>query len=84
MSQLRSVFTTPRSQPLIGIPFEENGQEVIRYFSEEALRNDALSSENVEQVLELAGAWEKLSWKDMASSLDRIRHQSPPTPPVDL
>ena len=84
MSELRSVFTTPSSQPLIGIPFEENGQEIIRYFSEEALRNDALSSENVEQVLELAGAWEKLSWEDMASSLDRIRHQSTPTPPVEL
>jgi len=28
-------FTIASNQPLIGIPFQENGKEVIRYFSEE-------------------------------------------------
>ena len=77
-------LTIPSDQPLIGIPFHEDGREVIRYFPEEALVNHASSSEVTKHALRLAGAWSDLSWEVMERELDTIRHQSTPTPPIDL
>ncbi len=79
-----SVFTIPSNQPLIGIPFEENGQEVTRYFSEEAQADTTVSEDVTQTALKLAGAWSDLHWEDMERELDRIRHESTPTPPIDL
>ncbi len=59
MPQDSFVITVPSSQPLIGIPFDENGQEVVRYFSDEALTQYA--SPVTKDVLKLAGAWGDLS-----------------------
>jgi hypothetical protein len=40
-----SFFLTPGfRKPLIDIPFEENGQEVVRYFSEETQADKAVSN----------------------------------------
>ena len=78
------VFTIPSSQPLIGIPFEENGREVVRYFSEETQADAAVSEDATQTALELAGVWSDLSWEDMETKLNTIRHQSTPTPPIDL
>lgn len=77
-------FTSASNQPLIGIPFWENGKEVIRYFSEEAVADQAVSEDATQKALSLAGAWSDLDWKDMEKELDRIRHQSNPTPPIAL
>ena len=77
-------FTLTPNQPLIGIPFEENGHEVVRYFSEEAQADKAVSDEVTQTALDLAGAWSDLDWEDMQQELDRIRHQSQPTPPIEL
>ncbi len=73
------VVTIPSRQPLIGIPFEENGQEVVRYFSEEAQVDQAVSAEATQTALQLAGAWSDLDWTQMERALERIRHDSPPT-----
>lgn len=32
----------------------------------------------------LAGAWRDLAWDDEVEALDRIRHASRPTPPIEL
>ncbi len=77
-------FTLTSHQPLIGIPFEENGQEVVRYFSEEAQADKAVSEGTTQAALRLAGAWSDLDWDDMEQALDRIRHESKPTPPFEL
>jgi hypothetical protein len=45
-----------------------------------ATANQAL----VADVLLLAGAWDELSWGEIAAGLDRIRHESEPTPPIEL
>ena len=37
-------LTLANNQPLIGIPFVENGQEVVRYFSEEAQADKAVQT----------------------------------------
>jgi hypothetical protein len=31
----------------------------------------------------LAGAWADLGWEEALDELDRIRHESQPTPPID-
>ena len=82
MAHQQPTFTQTQSQPLIGIPFEENGKEVIRYFSEEEIADQAVSASEAETALSLAGAWSDLDWVEMEKSLDRIRHESRPTPPI--
>lgn len=77
-------FTLTPNQPLIGIPFEENGQEIVRYFSEEAQADKAVSDDATQTALKLAGAWSDLDWDDMELALDHIRHDSTPTPPLEL
>ncbi len=77
-------FTLSGNQPLIGIPFEENGKEIVRYFSEETQADNAVSDDATQTALDLAGAWSDLSWEETEKELDRIRHQSKPTPPFKL
>lgn len=69
-------------QPLIAIIFEEDGQEIVRYFTDEAEADAALPSESVQAALDLAGAWSHLDWEEVEAELDRIRHASQPTPPI--
>ena len=38
----------------------------------------------MQQALSLAGSWDDLDWDEMEAALDRIRHDSPPTPPITL
>jgi hypothetical protein len=71
-------------QPLIGIPFSENGHEVIRYFTDEAAADAAVREQAIQRAVSLAGSWSDLEWVEMEAALDRIRHESPPTPPITL
>ena len=32
----------------------------------------------------LAGAWRDLAWDDEAEAFDRMRHETPPTSPIEL
>ncbi len=72
-------FMAHRDQPLIGVISRKNSQEVVHYFA------DATSSSNaIQEILGLAGAWSDLNWDVMERELDRIRHESRPTPPISL
>ncbi len=71
-------------QPLISIIVQQDGQEVVRYFADEAVADAALADDTVQDALNLAGAWSDLDWNEMVEALDRIRHESRPTPPIDL
>jgi hypothetical protein len=66
--------------PLIGVPGHENGRDVVRYFASEADADAAL----LDDALGLAGEWSDLDWDETIDALDRIRHESVPTPPIDL
>ena len=70
------------NQPLIGIVLQEDDQEVVRYFADEEAADAALSQGAIQQALNLAGAWSDLGWEEAEAELDRIRHQSQPTPPI--
>lgn len=77
-------LTTRPDQPLIGVVVEEHGQEVVRYFAGEAEADAAISDEAVQEALNLAGAWSDLDWEELETALDQIRHESKPTPPIEL
>jgi hypothetical protein len=77
-------FMAHRDQPLIGVISHKNGQEVVHYFAEEAEADATSSSDAIQEILGLAGAWSDLNWDIMERELDRIRHESRPTPPISL
>jgi hypothetical protein len=72
------------NQPLIGIPFEENGHEGVRYFTDEKAADAAVSDSTTQAALSVIGAWRDMDWEEMVDALDRIRHESTPTPPIEL
>jgi hypothetical protein len=80
----RHSFDVSAGQPLIGIPLEENGRDVVRYFADEAEADAALAARKHRDVRHLAGIWKDLDWNAAADELDHIRHDSTPTPPLDL
>ena len=69
-------------QPLIGVMTEEQGREVVRYFTQEADADRVLVEDTTQAALALAGAWSDLAWDELEQALARIRHESPPTPPL--
>jgi hypothetical protein len=77
-------LSVPSHQPLISIPFEENGQAMVRYFPSEEAADAALPAGTTQKALSVIGAWSDLDWDEMIESLDRIRHESKPTPPIEL
>ncbi len=79
-----SSFLVHGDEPLIGLIDEENGQEVVIYFTEEQADGQAASKQAIQDALRLAGAWKDLNWEEMERELDRIRHESPPSPPLAL
>ena len=69
--------------PLIGIVLIENGQEVVRYFANEAEAEAAIAARSTADAHSLAGAWADLDWEEASDALERIRHDNEPTPPID-
>jgi hypothetical protein len=81
IQELTSVQADP-GQPLIGVMTEEQGREVVRYFTKEAEADRVLAEDTTQAALALAGAWSDLAWDELEQALDRIRHESQPTPPL--
>lgn len=71
-------------QRVIAIPGTADGQMVTRYFVEEGARAPSERDASVAAALNAAGAWADLDWDEMEAALDRIRHESRPTPPITL
>ena len=68
--------------PLIGVILVEDGQEVVRYFANEAVTDSVIASHIATDARSLAGAWADLDWEEAVDALHRIRHDSEPTPPI--
>lgn len=82
-------LTTRGDQPLIGVLTHQGIEEIVQYFTseEEADRARSEDTESLARALQLIGAWEHIDNEDgpdMLEELDRIRHQSKPTPPLEL
>lgn len=79
-----SGFTVQDNQPLIGISMQSNGGEVVQFFTDEDEADAAIPQDAIQDALNLAGAWSDLDWEEMEEALDKIRHESKPTPPLSL
>ncbi len=42
------------------------------------------SEDTLWKALDAIGAWSDIDWDELADELDRIRHESRPTPPIDF
>lgn len=71
-------------RPLVGVVLTEDGREVVRYFADEAAARAAASPQDELDARALAGVWADLDWDDVVEQLDRIRHESEPTPPIGI
>jgi hypothetical protein len=71
-------------QPLIGVIAEDQGHEVVYYFTEEQEADKVMVHNTTQDALALAGAWSDLEWDELEKALDSIRHESHPTPPLSL
>ncbi len=77
-------FQVGRDKPLIGIPVRTKGREMIHYFTDDQEAEDAAPPASVQRALGLLGAWRDIDSEDALDELDRIRHESRPTPPIAL
>jgi hypothetical protein len=77
-------ITVQDDRPLIGVIDRENGGDVVRYFTDEDEADAATPPASVQRALSLLGAWSDLDWDAASAELDRIRHESRPTPPIEL
>lgn len=80
---LHSLTVRP-DQPLIGVLIEEDDHVIVRYFADEGEADEASTPPAIQRALALAGAWRDMDWATALKDLDRIRHESEPTPPIDL
>jgi hypothetical protein len=78
-----SITALPNA-PLIALLVNVDGHDVVRYFTSEEDAEAAISDEDIEQAVATFGAWSDLDADEVLAELDRIRHESPPTPPIDL
>jgi len=67
----------------------EGSEEVVRYFNDEEEADLATkkAQESIQRALNLIGAWQDLDDEDgpdMLDELDRMRHASKPSPPLEL
>ena len=74
---------------MIGIATGEGPDEVVHYFSsdEEAAQAFAQDKTNIQRALSAIGAWKHIDDEggpDMLDELDRMRHETKPTPPFEL
>lgn len=71
-------------QALIGVVVLEDGQEAVHYFCREEDADKEIGDTAGTEALTLAGAWSDLDWAELNEGLDRIRHASPPSPPISV
>jgi len=73
----------PADRALIGLIFEQDGRDVTHYFADDAAADAAVGGA-AKEALGLVGAWSDLGWEDIEPALDRMRHESPPSPPLEV
>ena len=71
-------------RPLIGVLVEDGEPPSVCYFTDEEAAEAATASDSVQRALSLLGAWSDLDWEEALDELDRIRHTTQPTAPIDL
>jgi hypothetical protein len=81
---LTTGFILEDAQVLIAVPDTVQGRDITRYFVSEEAADQARLPDVTKEALQVIGAWRDFDWEEMEEALDRIRHESVPTPPIDL
>jgi hypothetical protein len=76
-----SFRTAASNEPLFVLPSEDDGDETVQYFTDEATLDAAVTEQHIRDALALAGAWSDLDWDEMEAAPLRQRREVPPTPP---
>ena len=70
-------------EPIISIPDRDDPNVWHHFYTEEDA--DAYTTrEDIERAKAAAGAWGDIDYDEMLDALDRIRHESTPTPPIEF
>ncbi len=77
-------FSARQDEPLIGVVVGDAGNQVVFYFAHEQEIDELPVAAEPRAAQELAGAWSDLNWEEMERELDRIRHDNPPSAPLNL
>jgi hypothetical protein len=75
-------LTLRRGDTLILIPDNEAGELVTRVFVDVEDARRWVDERRKQRALDAIGAWSHLDAGEMLDALDRIRHESQPTPPI--
>ncbi len=75
-----ALFLRP-DQPLIGVMLSDDN--TVAYFGDEAAADAMLSEQATQRALAAIGSWRHLDPDEVEQALDRIRHESQPTPPIE-
>ena len=95
MAQRKPELVPPQTSPQQATAVPLGVARVLPAKAEAALREVGLWNEqfvrqlaNLDRVtldaLSVLGAWDDLNWDDMAASFARMRHESPPSPSIEL
>ena len=79
-SQIDPGLDVPEDRPLIAVPARENGRKVVRSSTDETAAGVAQTDDDLRRALAAIGSWSDLDGEDVLAALDRIRHESEPTP----
>ena len=72
-------------QPLIGVVSGPAEERVVCYTIGDPVDDPATDADQrLQRALAVVGAWRDLDWDEFADDLDRLRHESPPTPPIEV
>ena len=74
------VLIVEPGEPVYLVPLDDGREAYI--VGDEPL-DETLLPEVTRAALGVIGAWSDLDWDEMVEALDRIRHESTPTPPID-
>jgi len=78
-------FQVRRDQPLIGIPLQQDDEEVIQYFTDEDQVESATTPASVRRALAVLGSWNDIDSDDALAELDcrsRDAHCWAPPPQI--
>lgn len=70
--------------PLVGRFVLVDGHFEVQYYTSLEEAQAATTEDDVQAALAAIGSWSDLDWDELVDDLDRIRHSSKPTPPIDL
>jgi hypothetical protein len=70
-------------QPLVVAACTDDDTQFC-YFADDLVDEEAESAPVVQAAVDAIGSWSDLDWDDVEAELDRIRHESTPTPPIEL